>query len=346
MDTQPLARPNPSSGTPVYLQLVAQVRRHLETGALQPGEALPGVAPLAEALVVHPASVARAYRELELLRLAVRSGGVLRASARRSAPLSPPDADGYPTAGWAGQARELETAREVQRCLLPPACPGMDGLDYAGLSRAALWVTGDYYHFLPLSGHRLAIAIGDVCGKGVPAALGMAALRAYLHGATARHQADPPALVAMVNDLVYESVPAGRFATLFYGVYELATRTLDYVNAGHLPPVLLRRRDGERRREHLTAGGPAIGLMPGAVYAAGRVVLEPGDLLAAFTDGISEALSAEGDEWGEDRVLALLERSAHCGAREIVETVLAAADEFALGASQYDDMTVAAVRVI
>jgi serine phosphatase RsbU (regulator of sigma subunit) len=343
MDTHSLTRPNPSSGTPVYLQLVEQFRRGLETGAVQPGEALPGLVPLAEALVVHPASVARAYRELEAQCLAVRAGALLRATSPRPASPARPAPCVHPT-GWAGQARELETARDVQRCLLPPAGPGTDGLDYAGVSRAALGVTGDYYHFVPLPGHQLAIAIGDVCGKGVPAALGMAALRAYLHGATARHQADPRALVTMVNDLVYESVPVGRFATLFYGVYDIATRALEYVNAGHLPPVLL--RESGCQREHLTVGGPAIGLMPGADYASGQVVLAPGDLLAAFTDGISEALNLDGDEWGEERLLALLENSTCRGAREIVDTVLAAAEEFALGCAQHDDMTVAALRVM
>ena len=344
MDTHPLTRPNPSSGTPVYLQLVEQFRRGLETGAVQPGEALPGLVPLAEALVVHPASVARAYRELEAQCLAVRAGAGLRATSQRLASLDRPAPSVHQT-GWAG-LRELETARDVQRCLLPQARPGIDGLDFAGVSRAALGVTGDYYHLVPLPGNRLAVAIGDVCGKGVPAALGMAALRAYLHGATARHQADPRALVTMVNDLVYESVPVGRFATLFYGVYDRATRVLEYVNAGHLPPVLVRGCESECRRERLTAGGPAIGLMPGADYASGHVALAPGDLLAAFTDGISEALNLDGDEWGEERLLALIARSTHHGAREIVDTVLGAAEEFALGAAQHDDMTVAALRVM
>jgi serine phosphatase RsbU (regulator of sigma subunit) len=353
MTAQPLARLNPSSGMPVYLQLVEQVRRHLETGALQPGEALPDVLPLAEALVVHPAAVARAYRELESLSLVVRSEGVLRAVSPSAAPQARPVDRGCRTGsasdrtgGWTGLSRELETACEVQRCLLPPAHTDVAGLDYAGVSRAAQGVTGDYYHFVALPGARLAIAIGDVCGKGVPAALGMAALRAYLHGASASHQADPRALVTLVNDLVYESVPAGRFATLFYGVYDLATRTLHYVNAGHLPPVLIRQVRGGRAPERLTMGGVAIGLMPAAQYVTGSVVLAPGDLLVAFTDGISDAVSTSGDEWGDDGALASLEHCAQHSARAIVDIVLAAAEHFARDVAQHDDMTVAAVRVM
>ncbi len=346
MDAQPLVRPNPSSGTPVYQQLVAEVRRRLETGALQPGEALPDVVPLAEALVVHPGAVARAYRELESLRLVVRTEGVLRASPRpHAAPPRPQPSRTAPAAAWSGWTRELESARDVQRCLLPAAGSGVDGLDFAGVSRAALGVTGDYYHFVPLPGERLAMAIGDVCGKGVPAALGMAALRAYLHGASTALQADPRALVTAVNDLVYQSAPADRFVTLFYGVYDIATRTLEFVNAGHLPPVLCRVRGGGRRQA-LTTGGVAIGLMPGAQYECGRVVLAPGDLLLACTDGVSEALNLDGEEWGDERLLATLDRTAHRSAREVVDAVLAAAAAFAGHALQHDDMTVAAVRVM
>jgi sigma-B regulation protein RsbU (phosphoserine phosphatase) len=174
----------------------------------------------------------------------------------------------------------------------------------------------------------------------------MAALRAYLHGAPAARQADPRALVSTLNDLLYESVPAGRFATLFYGVYDIATRTLEYVNAGHLPPVVLRPRDGGWQHERLTAGGLATGLMRGTRYESDRVALEPGALLMTCTDGITEAMDVDGGDWGEDGLLAVLDRCAHRSAHEIVASVLAAADAFAHGAAQHDDMTVAVVRVI
>ncbi len=346
MNATTLARPNPSSGAPVYLQLVDQVKRQLETGALQPGEVFPEVLPLAEALVVHPACVTRAYGELERLSLAVRTDGALRASVPTTTGRARHDERARSSATWTGLSRELETARDVQRCLLPKTHPAVDGLDYAGWSRAARGVTGDYYDFVPLPDGRLAVAVGDVCGKGVPAALVMAALRAYLRGATVQHQADPRALVTMTNDLLYESVPTGRFATLFYGVYDPASRTLEYVNAGHLPPMLIRNDNGARRLQRLETGGVATGLMPGAQYASERIRLEPGDRLVAFTDGITEALNADGEEWGEDQLIALLESSPQSDARGLADAVHSGVDDFARGTSQYDDMTVAVLQVM
>jgi phosphoserine phosphatase RsbU/P len=180
----------------------------------------------------------------------------------------------------------------------------------------------------------------------VPAALVMAALRAYLRGATVQYQTDPRALVTMTNDLLYECVPTGRFATLFYGVYDPASRTLEYVNAGHLPPVLLRSDNGSYRLQRLETGGVATGLMPGAQYASERIHLEPGDRLIIFTDGITEALNADGDEWGEDQLIALLQSHPQSSARALADAVLTRVDDFARGTSQYDDMTVAALRVM
>jgi serine phosphatase RsbU (regulator of sigma subunit) len=355
MDAALLFRPNLSSGMPVYLQLVGQVKRGIETGALRPGEALPGIRPVAEALVVHPTAVVRAYRELEELRLAVRIGGVLQAS--------PPEAgsrfkSAHPLAGDSRQAeahpdpldrdaraRELESAGEVQQCLLPQSATRLAGLDCTGLSRAARGVTGDYYDFIPLSETRVAIVLGDVCGKGIPAAILMAALRGYLHGATVERQSDPCALVRAINRHLCKSAPASRFATLFYGVYDASTRTLEYVTAGHHPPVLLRAADGTQCRR-LRHGGLAIGMMPDAEYVSARVELKSDDVLVAFSDGITEAMNADGDEWGEDRFIGALEEARPATVRSIADQVLAAAADFTRGTPQHDDMTLVVVRVM
>ena len=341
MDIALLSRPNPSSGTPIDLQLVDQVKRGLETGALRPGDELPAISPVAEALVVPPAAVARAYRELEVRRLAVRTGSVLYASA--AAPQ--PEHTRSTVARSALGARELERAEEVQRCLLPHTHAPMEGLDYAGLSRAALGVGGDYYDFVPLTNRRIAIALGDVCGKGVSAAILMAALGGYLHGVTVEQQGDPRALVDALNRHLHASVPASRFATLFYGVYDLSTRTLEYVNAGHLPPVLL-RHDGSGVRRYLDTGGPALGMMPEAQYLSARVALQPGDLLVSVTDGVTEAQNAAGEEWGDERLCRELEPIAAGSACDIADRVLAAACRFAGDVPQFDDMTVAVVRLL
>jgi sigma-B regulation protein RsbU (phosphoserine phosphatase) len=360
MDTTPLVRPNSSSGTPVYIQLMDQVKHGLETGALRPGDPLPDVLPLAEALVVHPNAVVRAYRELEALRFVARSAGVLRAASSGPAPrlatlarrLLPELAAenlgaqiALDAADRAARVREIDAARDVQQRLLPQSLPPIDGLDYAGASRQALGVGGDYYDFLQLPSHCLAIAVGDVCGKGVPAALLMAALRAYLHGAMPQCQGAPRELVTAINRLVYDSMPDNRFATFFYGLYDRATRTLEYVNAGHNAPILLRPLNGAWQRHRLDATGMAIGLMPDTKYESRRLTLETGDVLVAYTDGVSEAMNANGDEWGDDRLVALLEAGRWRSAREVADTVWAGADEFAAGTSQYDDMTLVVVRV-
>jgi sigma-B regulation protein RsbU (phosphoserine phosphatase) len=359
-----LLRPNPSSGVPVYLQLMDQVRRAIETGALRPGETLPAVRPLAENLVVSPKTVARAYQELEeagIIEMRQGDRSVLGFSR-----VADPSAA---TAGWdlqsslvlensrltaliaaeaaerAERGRELDYAKEVQQRLFPQAYPVIEGLDYAGACRPALGIGGDYFDFIRLSESELGIAIGDVSGKGIPAALLMATLRAYLHGQTSARLSSLPAVMVNLNRLVYESSAANRYATFFYAQYDATTRVLEYVNAGHNPPLIFRTVDGRHEILRLDTGGPAIGLIPTCAYAQGRVTLQPGDVLIAFTDGITEAMNADGDEWGEDQLTQTIERSAASPARSIIDQIMRTADRFVGAASQYDDMTLVAVRV-
>ncbi|HKE84039.1 MAG TPA: PP2C family protein-serine/threonine phosphatase [Vicinamibacterales bacterium] len=166
------------------------------------------------------------------------------------------------------------------------------GLDYAGSCRPALDVGGDYYDFIALSKTELGIAIGDVSGKGIPAALLMATLRAFLRGQTMQRQSDLTAVMANLNQLVYDSSTSNRYATFFYGELDTSSRVLTYVNGGHNPPLLFRHCDGGRDVVRLDAGGPVIGLMEDCFYQQGRVTLDTGDVLVAYTDGISEALKA------------------------------------------------------
>src|SRR5439155_13691064 len=174
----------------------------------------------------------------------------------------------------------IEIARAVQQRLFPQEYPPIPGLDYAGACRAALGVGGDYYDFIQLSSMQLGIAIGDVSGKGVPAALLMATLRAYLRGAqTIHHQSDLTEVMRNLNKLVYESSDANRYATFFYGELDTRSRTLTYVNAGHNPPMLFRQADGGRDARRLDTGGPVIGLMEECSYRQDCITLGAGDLL-------------------------------------------------------------------
>jgi phosphoserine phosphatase RsbU/P len=242
--------------------------------------------------------------------------------------------------------RELEIAHEVQERLFPQSYPPVAGLDYAGACRPALGVGGDYYDFILLSATELGIAIGDVSGKGIPAALLMATLRAYLRSQTIARRTDLTGVMANLNTLVYESSAANRYATFFYGEYDAASRELSYVNAGHNPPMVFRQANGRRDVVRLDTGGPVIGLMEDCCYRQGRLTLEPGDVLVAYTDGISEAMNAADEEWGEERLMDAVRANGGAGARGLIDRLMTSADAFVAGAAQHDDMTLIVARIV
>jgi sigma-B regulation protein RsbU (phosphoserine phosphatase) len=241
--------------------------------------------------------------------------------------------------------RELEIAREVQQRLFPQAFPAVRGLDYAGACRPALEVGGDYYDFLELSPTELGIAIGDVSGKGIPAALLMATLRAFLRGQTIGGEKNLAEMMCNLNALVYESSATNRYATFFFGRYNSATNVLAYVNAGHNPPMVL-RACGRQLPDviRLDTGGPVIGLLPTCMYELGNITLEKGDLLIAFTDGVSEAMNINDQEWGEERLIEAVMSGRTLAPSALISNVLAAADAFVGDASQHDDMTLVVAR--
>ncbi|HWW23258.1 MAG TPA: SpoIIE family protein phosphatase [Edaphobacter sp.] len=242
-------------------------------------------------------------------------------------------------------SREIEIAREVQQRLFPQVYPKIPGVDLFGYCRPAQAVGGDYYDFFVLPAHqgdeeRLALALGDISGKGISAALLMASLRASLRSAALLQPGDLATLMRHVNRLVYESSTASRYATFFYAELDPQTRVLTYVNAGHNPPVILR---GDQVI-HLEATGTVIGLIPDAPYARAGVLLQSGDVLLCFTDGISEAMTHTDEEWGEDRMIACAQQlisrpDCNASAQQILDCILEAADTFTAGAPQHDDMT-------
>lgn len=243
--------------------------------------------------------------------------------------------------------REIEIAREVQERLFPQRLPVIAGIDYSGACRPAQGVGGDYYDFLPLANGDLGIAIGDVSGKGIAAALLMASLQASLRGQALVGQGDLARLMTNVNQLVYDATPSNRYATFFYGQYHRDTRVFRYVNAGHNPPIVL-RRDGKNATIHvirLETGGPVVGLFPTAPYQEGSLAMHAGDLFIGFTDGISEAMNHDDEEWGEERLIPAVASYADHRASEIIPKLMAEADRFAGGAPQHDDMTLVVVKM-
>jgi sigma-B regulation protein RsbU (phosphoserine phosphatase) len=241
--------------------------------------------------------------------------------------------------------REMEIAREVQEHLFPQRVPAIRGLDCCGRCRPAREVGGDYYDFLELPEGKLGIAIGDVSGKGIGAALMMASLEASLRGQiSVGHELAE--LMARVNSLVYDASSASRYATLFYAQYEPRSRHLSYVNAGHNPPVILRKSGDVCQVFRLETGGAVIGLLLHQRYEQDSFPLEPGDMVVLFTDGVSESMNSREEEWGEDRLIEFARTCHGLPAHEAVTRILAATEAFAGGASQHDDMTLVVLNVI
>jgi len=242
--------------------------------------------------------------------------------------------------------REMEIAREVQERLFPQEMPEIPGATIAGHCRPALGVGGDYYDVFALEDGRVGLAIGDVSGKGIAAALLMASLRASLRGVSLDNPRDFAKLMDKVNRLVYEASASNRYATFFFAAYDPKTRRLDCVNAGHNPPVVLRcSADGTTETIRLEADGPVVGLLPFAPYTEQSVVLMPGDLLLLFTDGISEAMTDEDEEWGEERMIASAQLCRDKTADAALKDLFRDVDAFTAGAPQHDDMTVLVLKL-
>jgi phosphoserine phosphatase RsbU/P len=242
--------------------------------------------------------------------------------------------------------REIEIAREVQDRLFPQEMPEIPGATIAGQCRPALGVGGDYYDVFTLEDGRVGLAIGDVSGKGIAAALLMASLRASLRGVSLDNPRDFAKLMHKVNRLVYEASASNRYATFFFAAYDPATRRLDCVNAGHNPPVVLRRcANGTAEVLRLEVGGPVVGLLPSAPYTEQTMMLMPGDLLVLFTDGISEAMTKDDEEWGEERMIESVQKSRDRTAQGVMESLFRDANAFTAGAPQHDDMTVMVLKL-
>ena len=239
-------------------------------------------------------------------------------------------------------SRELEIAREVQAKLLPQDRPVLASLDYAGACLQARIVGGDYFDFVSLAPDQFGLVLADISGKGISAALLMASLQANLRAQYANAPHDLAQVLGTVNKIFFDSTASNHYATLFFGVYHQTERTLRYANCGHLPPVLL-RATGQVERLGVTA--PVVGLFDVPwECATGETSLAAGDTLVIFTDGVSEATSDDGDEFGEERLIALLQRHVDMPAAALLDAIVAAVGDHG-GAEQYDDLTLIVARV-
>ncbi len=240
--------------------------------------------------------------------------------------------------------RELEIARDVQQHLFPQTLPKVEGLDFAGYCRPVEGVGGDYYDFVRLPYACLGVAVGDVSGKGISAALMMASLQASLRGQTIKPCDTLSEMIQHINHLVYEASADNRYATFFYAQYDPDNRLLKYVNAGHNPPMVFRR--GARPDVmRLEAGGTVVGLFPDCEFDEGQLQLQTGDVLVAYTDGVSEAMNDRDEEFEEEQLIQALREHKARTAADLIAELLERVDAFTRGARQHDDMTLVVVRV-
>ena len=239
---------------------------------------------------------------------------------------------------------EVQRAEAVQAGLFPHRLPQLNTLEYTGFCRPVQWVSGDYYDFLPLGDGRLGMAVGDVSGKGMSAGLLMAGLQGRLQSQAQQFGADLGALLASLNRAIFSGTESGRFVTFFYSVYEDVHRTLTYVNAGHNPPILLRRGNGTRRIERLDQGGMVLGVVEDSSYQMGCAAINPGDLCVIFTDGVTETMDDRDREFGEERLMGVLERGADLPLEELSRVLLEEIRNFGNGRSPDDDLTLVLAR--
>jgi sigma-B regulation protein RsbU (phosphoserine phosphatase) len=223
---------------------------------------------------------------------------------------------------------------------LPKDIPQLPGYEIAAAWQSALTVGGDYYDILPFSATELGLCIADVAGKGLPAAFLMSNLQAAVRG-LATPAISPDALCTRLNDLLCRNITRDRFITLFYAHLDGPSRRLRYASAGHNPPVL-QRRDGSHER--LTEGGGVLGVFPDQTFGLGTAQLAPGDRVVFFTDGVTEANSPEGEEFGEARLLGLLEEYRSLSAGELQKNILCAVADFS-GGHWRDDATLLILAV-
>ncbi|MGA2598798.1 MAG: SpoIIE family protein phosphatase [Bryobacteraceae bacterium] len=235
---------------------------------------------------------------------------------------------------------EMEIARNVQQKLFPRRSVAYRDIEYAGRCAPARDVSGDYYDFLDLGSGRMGIVLADVSGKGVPAALLMANLQACFRTQTENGPREPTVLLRSINHLFYESTSPENFATLFFGDYDCETHRLKYVNCGHLPPFVMRAQGGIDRLEPTAT---VLGAFPQWVCGDGETELTPGDWLFLYTDGVTEAESASGDDFGDARLEAVLKSARGDKPEGMIDKVIGAVQSFSHGA-QEDDITVVALQ--
>ena len=236
--------------------------------------------------------------------------------------------------------RELALASEIQQRFQPTAPPHVTGYELQGISFPCYEIGGDYYDFIEREDGRLVIALGDVSGKGTAAALLMSSLHAAIHAQSASHDS-LVATISAVNRYLADNIPANRFVTLFYAELDPESGALSFLNAGHNPPLIVHAAGTV---EQLASGGLPLGIKRDAEYREGRTQLQSGDVLVIYSDGVTEAVSPTGEEFGSTRLYEVVSRNIEASAAGIRDRIESSLTKFAQGTSAADDITLVIVK--
>jgi len=239
--------------------------------------------------------------------------------------------------------KELEIGRGIQQSFLPEVPPKVDGFEIAALNSPALEVGGDFYDFIPVAMDKWGLVMADVSGKGVPAALFMALSRTLIRA----NAVDNPTVsqaILKANKMIAEQERANMFVTLFYGILDAKKKTITYINAGHNPPLVLRKKGGDIVM--LAAKGVALGVMSDIALEEKEVSLREGDIAILFTDGVTESINRKQEQFGQERLVKLIAESHTLSAQEIIKKIEREVTAFSEGQSQFDDLTLMAVKVL
>lgn len=256
---------------------------------------------------------------------------------------------------------EFKLAGEIQSYLLPQSFPAMNTLHYMGMCKSNAHVSGDYYDFISIESNKLGIAVGDISGKGISGAMLMANLQGILRSFAPMYGENVVELMNKINHCIYTSTDSSRFVTLFYGVYDDLNHSLTYVNAGQSYPILYRRAAKQHRdpkdinvrlggnffeKINIDSNSTVLGAFPDATFTQHKIHLNRGDILIIFSDGLSDARDYSNDNYGEDRIAAIVEGNADMSPIRLQEAIINDINNFVGDQSQFDDMTLVVAKVI
>ena len=238
--------------------------------------------------------------------------------------------------------QELTLAHQIQQRFWPDEPPTIEGISISGISVPALQVGGDYYDFIPIGQNQLGMTVGDISGKGVPAALLMATLRAMLRTQVEnRHSVRDT--IFLVNNAIFRDTSDEKYLTLFYCVLDTETQNLTYVNAGHTPGFLYNMHSKEEK--YLEIGGTLVGFLENFPFQEGYESLDSGSALLLYSDGATDALNPQNEEFGAERLYSLVRENSHLNARNLIGLIYQKIVEFSNGTQQFDDITMIALKI-